>query len=313
MVKAILVNHGSRRGAFNELMTEIARQLSEDLGIRVEVGYNEYADPNWRELLAKSQEDVIVILAFLGPGNHVYRDILGELGVEPGKWAMSKFGRRIYVTPPLGDSPLVYSAILARVRRALGESAPTVVQDPDEIEEESMGFVAKALRLNLDDWRDRLKARAAYASGNLEIAKMVEVKGEVKRAVEEWTSAGGPLAADVAMVAAGLRYNNVEIAAKTPVEVRGTTRTYAGMKKLLSELGSAGIVVGNAPTALAAVVEECRGGREIPFIVAAPVGFANAASVKEEALRCNLPSVVVRGTYGGSGVAAALFNELLRP
>lgn len=58
MVKAILVNHGSRRGAFNELMTEIARQLSEDLGIRVEVGYDEYADPNWRELLAKSQEDV---------------------------------------------------------------------------------------------------------------------------------------------------------------------------------------------------------------------------------------------------------------
>jgi precorrin-8X/cobalt-precorrin-8 methylmutase len=46
--------------------------------------------------------------------------------------------------------------------------------------------------------------------------------------------------------------------------------------------------------------------------VAAPVGFTNSAQVKEEFLKCRVPSVVVRGTYGGSGVAAALFNELVK-
>lgn len=310
MVVVLLVNHGSRNPQFNRAMEGLAKAVEEALGVRAYPAYNEYAEPNWRDLVREINDDVVIALAFLGPGNHVQRDILGELGVEPGRWA-EKFGKRIYVTPPLGDSPLVAAALITRIKAALGGKAEAVL-DPAEIEEESMEKVAEALGLDLGDWRDRVRARAAYASGNLELARRVEIAGDVKRAVLEWTSAGGLVVADVSMTAAGLRYGRVEVAVKAQAEARGVTRAYAGVKKLLSTFGSAGVVVGNAPTAAAAAVEECAAGREIPFIVAAPPAFTNV-HVKEEVLKCGVPAVVVKGTYGGSGVAAAIFNELARP
>lgn len=46
-------------------------------------------------------------------------------------------------------------------------------------------------------------------------------------------------------------------------------------------------------------------------IATPPGGFTNAVNAKEELIRMRVPSVVVRGTYGGSNVAVAVFNELL--
>jgi len=83
-MEVVVVNHGSRRRDFNELMERFAARLEKDLGVLVRVGYNEYAEPNWRDLMRNGEGPVVVALAFLGGGNHVYRDILGELGVEVG-------------------------------------------------------------------------------------------------------------------------------------------------------------------------------------------------------------------------------------
>ncbi len=48
------------------------------------------------------------------------------------------------------------------------------------------------------------------------------------------------------------------------------------------------------------------------MVIATPPGFTNAVNAKEELIRMRVPSVVVRGgTYGGSNVAVAVFNELL--
>jgi precorrin-8X/cobalt-precorrin-8 methylmutase len=311
-MEVIVVSHGSRRRDFNELMERLASRLEKDLGVPVRVGYNEYAEPNWRDLVRNGEGPVVIALAFLGGGNHVYRDILGELGVEVGRWQKSAFGRLVYVTPPLGDSPLVYQALKARIQAALGAEPPTYVLDPEEIETESLNAVASALGLDLSDWRDRLRTRAAYATGNLDVAKALYISDDLADAFREWL--GGPVAADVHMVAAGLRYDRslIHVALDCADGAPGVTKSYAGMLCVLRRLGAAGVVVGNAPTALLAVVEHCRGGGELPFAVAAPVGFTNAAQIKEEFLKCGVPSVVVRGTYGGSGVAAALFNELVK-
>jgi precorrin-8X methylmutase (EC 5.4.1.2) len=311
-MEVILLNHGSRRRDFNQLMEALATRLEKDLGMPVRVGYNEYVEPNWRDLMRSGEGPVVVALAFLGHGNHVYRDILSELGVEVGRWQRSTFGRLVYVTPPLGNSPLVYQAIKARIQAALKAETPSYVLDPEEIEAESLKAAAAALGLSLSDWRDRLRARAAYAAGNLDVAKALYISDDLADAFREWL--GGPVATDIRMVAAGLRYDPslIHVALDCPDGVPGVTKSYAGMLCVLKRLGAAGIVVGNAPTALLAVVEHCRGGGELPFVVAAPVGFTNAAQIKEEFLKCGAPSVVVRGTYGGSGVAAALFNELVK-
>ncbi len=311
-MEVVLVNHGSRRVEFNALMEDWAKRLQEDLGVPVKVGYNEYAEPNWRELLRKADGPVIVALAFLGSGNHVYRDILAELGVELGVWQMSTYNRLVYVTPPLGDSPLVYQALKARILAALGRKTPSFELEPEEIETRSLEAVSKALGLDLSNWKDRLRARAAYATGNLETAKLLVVTNDLLDAFREWY--GGRVVTDVHQTAAGLRYPRelIHVALSCGEARPGVTRSYAGMLCALSTHGPAGVVVGNAPTALFAVVEHCNRGGELPFVVAAPVGFVNVVEAKEEFLKCKVPSAVVMGTYGGSGVAAALFNELVR-
>ncbi len=48
------------------------------------------------------------------------------------------------------------------------------------------------------------------------------------------------------------------------------------------------------------------------MVIASPPGFTNAANAKEDLIKIGIPSIVVRGgTYGGSNVAAAVFNELI--
>lgn len=72
------------------------------------------------------------------------------------------------------------------------------------------------------------------------------------------------------------------------------------------------VVVGNSPTALVEVIRLVREGVEVPFVVATPPGFTNAVEAKEALVRSGIPSIVVMGTYGGSGVAVAITNELIR-
>lgn len=312
-MEVVLVNHGSRRAQFNALMEAWASELSRRLGVAVRVGYNEYAEPNWRDLVKGAVGPVVVALAFLGEGNHVARDVLAELGVaEYDRWERSKFGKPVYVTRPLGDSPLVLAALYARVRRALGAPEPQAKWDPEEIEASSMKYVADVLGLDLSRCDHRLTARAVYATGNLDLAKFVYITPDLCKAAEEALGSGLWAVADVKMVAAGIRYPKVRVAVEEAWDC-GSTKAACGTAKLLRELRAAALVVGNAPTALKAGLDLWRsGGAEIAFLVATPVGFTNAEAVKEEATASGLPAFVLRGTYGGSGVAAAVFNELAK-
>jgi len=83
---------------------------------------------------------------------------------------------------------------------------------------------------------------------------------------------------------------------------------------LLLEAHSSGAVVaiGNAPTALLAVLELVGAGRITPaLVVGMPVGFVAAAESKELLQRQDVPYVTVTGTRGGSALAAATLNLLL--
>jgi len=46
-------------------------------------------------------------------------------------------------------------------------------------------------------------------------------------------------------------------------------------------------------------------------VIGVPVGFVGAVEAKEALLATDLPAVVLRGTRGGSAVAAAVVNVLL--
>ncbi|WMW64576.1 precorrin-8X methylmutase [Nitratidesulfovibrio liaohensis] len=102
---------------------------------------------------------------------------------------------------------------------------------------------------------------------------------------------------------------------------RGTTRARAAMELAGGRLGGAIVAVGNAPTALLALLDHLAAGGPPPaLVVAMPVGFVNAAESKELFLERaaaltqygphGLPCLALRGRKGGSPPAAATVNAL---
>ena len=73
------------------------------------------------------------------------------------------------------------------------------------------------------------------------------------------------------------------------------------------------VVVGCAPTALVEVLNLHAAGRFQPaLVIGLPVGFVGAAESKERARAADLPVITNRGEKGGSAVAAAAVNAIVR-
>jgi len=95
----------------------------------------------------------------------------------------------------------------------------------------------------------------------------------------------------------------------------GTTRSAAALEHWRERLDGALVVVGNAPTALFALLELlARDGVSArpAAVIGVPVGFVGAAESKV-ALASNdagLEYLVVHGRRGGSAIAAAAVNAL---
>jgi precorrin-8X/cobalt-precorrin-8 methylmutase len=136
---------------------------------------------------------------------------------------------------------------------------------------------------------------------------------------------------DVAMVAAGARSRlavlGIEprvaveaadlpigdaVGAATRVAVAASSRSARGLLALAGSIGGAVVVVGNAPTALLALLDAVADGVPAPAaVIASCCGLVAATEAKELLLaRPPAPAIVVRGSRGGSAVAAAALNAL---
>ncbi|MDE7229585.1 MAG: precorrin-8X methylmutase [Oscillospiraceae bacterium] len=95
---------------------------------------------------------------------------------------------------------------------------------------------------------------------------------------------------------------------------QGTTRASAAVDKAAEITDRPVIcVVGNAPTALMRICELHREGRfSPPLVIGAPVGFVNVVHSKETLLESGLPYIAALGRKGGSTVAAAICNALMK-
>ena len=92
---------------------------------------------------------------------------------------------------------------------------------------------------------------------------------------------------------------------------RGVTRSRAGIDMIADRLAGQIMVIGNAPTALLALLEALSQGAPAPaLVVGMPVGFVNAAQSKELLRQSPWPHFTVLGRKGGSAVAAACVNAL---
>ena len=126
---------------------------------------------------------------------------------------------------------------------------------------------------------------------------------------------GARVVADVGMVASGITGYPVICKAGDSLSSRlsrttGITVSAAAMRLAASEAGPGAIwVVGCAPTAL---IEVLTRGVEPALVIGVPVGFVGAAESKRALRDSGLPALSNVSEKGGSAVAAAAFNALLR-
>ncbi len=126
---------------------------------------------------------------------------------------------------------------------------------------------------------------------------------------------GAAVVADVAMVAAGITGYPVICKIADSLSVRlarttGITLSAAAVRLAFGQAGPGAIwLVGCAPTALSEIIS-----REVEpaLVVGVPVGFVGAAAAKQELRLSGLPALTNVSEKGGSAVAVAAFNALLR-
>ncbi len=128
-------------------------------------------------------------------------------------------------------------------------------------------------------------------------------------------AAGAPVVADVAMVAAAITGHPVICKIGDSLTTRlartvGLTRAAAGVRLAFSDAGPGAVwVVGCAPTAVAEIL---RRDVQPALVIGLPVGFVGAAEAKDALRASGLPALTNKSEKGGSAVAAAALNALVR-
>ncbi len=92
----------------------------------------------------------------------------------------------------------------------------------------------------------------------------------------------------------------------------GTTRSVAAVRELAPQMDGAVLAIGNAPTALLALLDLIDEGQVSPAaVIGMPVGFVACPESKAELAARNVPHITILGRRGGSSAAAATVNALL--
>lgn len=198
---------------------------------------------------------------------------------------------------------------------------------PEAIEAESFRIIAEELGPTSFDPRTfKVVQRVIHATGDFSFAESLVFHPQAIDAGIAVIRAGRNILTDVNMGAAGVSkgllasWGGKVICKVAEPEVArlakecGLTRSEVAIERGLAE--NIGIVsVGNAPTALLKVMA-CWDGLAPDLrpclVVGAPVGFVNAAESKELLSQKPYPFITCRGRKGGTPVAVAIVNALIR-
>lgn len=196
---------------------------------------------------------------------------------------------------------------------------------PQDIEAESFRIIERELGptgFTPDEFA--VVRRCIHATGDFSFAENMRFHPQAISAGLAAIRAGKNILVDVNMAASGIsrgllagfggrvicRVAEPETAAMA--KANGTTRSDAAMSRSVAD--NIGIVaVGNAPTALLKVMELIDQGLFAPdLVIGVPVGFVNASESKEILVQQSFPFITALGRKGGTPVAVAAVNALLR-
>lgn len=199
------------------------------------------------------------------------------------------------------------------------------LRDPAAIYERSFATIREEADLSaLAPELAHIAVRLIHACGMVDLAGDIRGDARLAEAVRGALAKGRPVIADCEMVRSGIiaRFLPQGTRVLCPLNAPSvpalatelaTTRSAAAVELWKPELAGAVIVIGNAPTALFALLEAIDAGADKPAaIIGLPVGFVGAAESKAE-LAANprgVPYITLLGRRGGSAMAAAALNAI---
>ena len=193
------------------------------------------------------------------------------------------------------------------------------IRDPAEIYEKSFATIRSET-----DFSSQPESALAIAIRIIHACGMTDIIADLRIstdfAVAATKALSKPILTDAEMLHHGIIDKNLKVIctlndprAREIGIGKQTTRSAAATELWKPHLDGALVVIGNAPTALYALLEMIDAGGPKPAAIAAfPVGFVGAAESKEEFFKNprGIPFATVLGRRGGSAMAAACVNAL---
>jgi precorrin isomerase len=199
------------------------------------------------------------------------------------------------------------------------------LRDPDRIYAESFAIIRVEARLaGLPPAIAAIAERLMHASGMTDLVTELRFDPAIAASALTALQNGAPILTDCEMAlkaisTARLPARNEIVCMLNDMAVPdlarrlATTRSAAAVSLWPPRLAQAVAVIGNAPTALFALLEGLdRGWPKPAAIIAFPVGFVGAAEAKQELARDSrgVPFITLLGRRGGSAMAGAAVNAI---
>jgi len=197
---------------------------------------------------------------------------------------------------------------------------------PLEIETESFRIISEELgKTDLDEKSFKIVQRVIHATGDFSFLENMRFSTDAISTGIQAIQEGKNILTDVNMVASGIsktllgKWGGKVICNVANPEVadmaiaRNKTRSEIAIELGLKQ--NIGIVaIGNAPTALVQTISNLKesSSQPDPLVIGVPVGFVNAAESKALLMEENDCYITSLGRKGGSPVAAAIVNALIR-
>jgi precorrin-8X/cobalt-precorrin-8 methylmutase len=199
------------------------------------------------------------------------------------------------------------------------------LRDPAEIYRQSFDAIrAMADLSSLPESTHGIAERVIHSCGMTDIVADLRISAELPKAIAEALKDRRPIFTDSEMVRHGIIARMLPPGVETICTLndekarelgvaRKITRSAAAISLWLPRLAGAVAVIGNAPTALFALLEALDAGADRPAaIIGFPVGFIGAKESKDELAEDprGVPYATLLGRRGGSAMAASIINAV---
>lgn len=200
------------------------------------------------------------------------------------------------------------------------------MKEPMEIERKSFEIIEKEWTQQPKSYaEEQVMKRIIHTTGDFEYGDLLRVGGDGLEKGLAALKPGFKIYSDTKMIQSGINKTNLQALEGTvynathdedvaiQAKKEGRTRSMVGIEKAVKNEDIQIFVIGNAPTALFHLLDLLEERKQSPaLIIGVPVGFVGAEESKEALMKSPHPYLAVKGRKGGSPVAAAMVNALMK-